>query len=286
MRYATLHMEIVTVTKKTLELTPGHGEMLKPQELMELSGTGALTLQDRRVFNKLIENAWGPNLGKPGHWFSIRTGDLRDSTDRNKRLQDSIERLMRTICVVIDEKKEFEIRTALLSSNKLELKSNDGVFKYKLTEELAELLKDSTIFAKLDLEVMRSFRSKYAFSLYEAVSRRIRMKKFTEELSTEALRNMLGVEDGKLTAYRNLNIRAIQPALDEVNAITPYKVTILPRKKGKKVISFLMGWNVKTERELKQAYSELQRHSVGRTARATDNVDEHVDTVDIVDTER
>lgn len=274
------------MSKKTLEIEPATGEFIKPAELVELSGTGALTLQDRRVFNKLIENAWGKNLGKPGHWFEIRTGELRDATDRNKRLQDSIERLMKTICVVIDEKKEFEIRTALLSSNKLELKSNDGVFKYKLTEELAELLKDSTIFAKLDLEVMRSFRSKYAFSLYESVSRRIRMKKFTEELTIEKLRNMLGVEDGKLSSYRNLNIRAIQPAMDEVNAITPYRVTILPRTKGKKVISFLMGWNVKTERELKQAYSELQRHSVGRTARATDSVDEHVETVDIVNKER
>lgn len=274
------------MSKKTLELQPAHGEMIKPQELMELSGTGALTLQDRRVFNKLIENAWGPNLGKPGHWFEIRTGDLRDATDRNKRLQDSIERLMRTICVVIDEKKEFETRTPLLSSNKLELTSNNGVFKYKLTEELAELLKDSTIFAKLDLEVMRSFRSKYAFSLYESVSRRIRMKKFTEELTIEKLRNMLGVEDGKLKGFGNLNKFALKPALDEVNAITPYRVTILPRTKGKKVTGFIMGWNVKTERELKQAYSELQRHSIGRTARATYIVDEHVETVDIVNTER
>ena len=261
------------MTNRTLDLTPQPGEMLKPKELIELRQTGALTLQDRRVFNKLVENAWGPNLGKPGHWFEIRTAELRDATDRNKRLSDSIERLMQTICVAVDKSGEFETRTPLLSSNKLEIQVNDGTFRYKLTEELAELLKDSTIFAKLDLEVMRSFRSKYAFSLYEAIARRIRMKRFTENLTMQELRDILGVEDGRLTAYSNMKKFAIQPAVTEVNAITPYTVSIVPQKKGRKVASFIMGWEVKTEEQLKAAYAEMGRHSAGRSARTTDDVE-------------
>lgn len=257
------------MAKSILDLTPLPGEMLKPKELIELRNTGALTLQDRRVFNKLIENAWGKNLGRAGHWFEIRTAELRDATDRNKRLGDSIERLMQTICVVVDEANEVETRTPLLSSNKLETNANDGTFRYKLTEELAELLKDSTIFAKLDLEVMRSFRSKYAFSLYEAISRRVRMKRFTENLTIDEIRQLLGVEEGKLPLYRNLNLRAIQPALEEVNAITPYQVTILPQKKGRKVVSFIMGWSVKDTDGMQKAYKELQRPQVGRKARTS-----------------
>ena len=261
------------MAKRTLDLTPQPGEMLKPKELIELRNTGALTLQDRRVFNKLVENAWGPNLGKPGHWFEIRTVELRDATDRNKRLSDSIERLMQTICVAVDEAGEVETRTPLLSSNKLDVQVNNGAFRYKLTEELADLLKDSTIFAKLDLEVMRSFRSKYAFSLYEAVARRVRMKRFTETFSVDELRNILGVEEYKLGDYSNLNKYAIQPAVTEVNAITPYTVTILPQKQGRKVVSFIMGWETKTEEQLQSAYAEMNRHSAGRKARATDSVD-------------
>lgn len=268
--------------KRTLDLTPQPGEMLKPKELIELRNTGALTLQDRRVFNKLVENAWGPNLGKAGHWFEIRTAELRDATDRNKRLSDSIERLMQTICVAVDEAKEFETRTPLLSSNKLEIQANDGTFRYKFTEELAALLKDSTIFAKLDLEVMRSFRSKYAFSLYEAIARRVRMKRFTENLTIDELRNILGVESGKLPMYRNLNLRAIQPAVEEVNAITPYKVSILPQKKGRKVVSFIMGWNVKDAEECKAAYAEMQRPRVGRKERINGTVEDLFPT-DVID---
>ena len=268
----------VTKTKNILELTPLAGEMLKPKELIELKNTGALTLQDRRVFNKLIENAWGKNLGRAGHWFEIKTAELRDATDRNKRLSDSIERLMQTICVVVsdagDEEKELETRTPLLSSNKLETTKNDGTFRYKLTEELAELLKDSTIFAKLDLEVMRSFRSKYAFSLYEAIARRVRLRRFTEKLTIDEIRDVLGVEEGKLDTYRNLNLRAIQPALEEVNAITPYQVKILPQKRGRKVESFIMGWSVKDEGGMQKAYKELQQPSVGRKARVDGSGDD------------
>lgn len=249
--------------------------MLKPKELIELRGTGSLTLQDRRVFNALIENAWGPDLGRAGHWFEIATGSLRDATDRNKRLQDSIERLMQTISVVVESDEDgqaiWEHRTPLLSSNRLEVGVNQGVFRYKLTDELAAALKDSTIFAKLDLAVMKSFRSKYAFSLYEAIARRIRMKSFMEELTMEDLRELLGVEEGKLENYRNLNLRAIQPAITEVNAISDFNVSIAPRTKGKKVIGFRMGWGVKDVDGKKAAYAERNRHSVGRTVRVTPN---------------
>jgi hypothetical protein len=56
---------------------PIAGEMLKPRELVDLQSTGPLTLQDRRVFNELMDNAWGPDLGKGSHWFEIETGKLR-----------------------------------------------------------------------------------------------------------------------------------------------------------------------------------------------------------------
>ena len=58
-------------------LSPYQGEMLKPKELIEVKGQGKLTLQDRRIFNKLIENAWGPKLAEPGTWFEIDTASLK-----------------------------------------------------------------------------------------------------------------------------------------------------------------------------------------------------------------
>ena len=40
------------------------------------------------------------------------------------------------------------------------------------------------------------------------------------DLYIDGSREMLGVEDGKLNTYFNLRTKAIEPAVDEVNAIT------------------------------------------------------------------
>lgn len=253
--------------KKTLELTPTAGEMLKPRELVDLHGAGPLTLQDRRVFNELVQNAWGPDLGKGGRWFEIDTGQLREAADSNERLTASLERLMRTICTVVGEGGRAELRTPLLSSNELRTTANSGTLRYKLTEELAELLRDSIIFAKLDREVMRSFSSKYAFSLYEAIARRVRMRLFMERFSTQELREVLGVEEGKLTSYKNLNLRAIQPAVAEVNALADFDVGIQPLKVRRKVVGFQVGWSMKSKAGKAEAQRERQRPRVGRGVR-------------------
>jgi len=256
------------MNKKTLELKPHNSdEMIKPSELIEIRGTGHLTLQDRRVFNALVENAFGPDLGIAGKWFSISTGELKDATHRNTRLTDSIERLMRTICLVA-LKDGREMRVAMLSTNKLTTTENRGILEYTFPVDFAELLKNSTIFAKLDLAVMKSFSSKYAFALYESVSRRINQRwKYMETLTLEELRNILGVEDGKHTSYKNLNKVAIQPALTEVNAITPYQVSITPQKQGRAIGSVILGWNYKDEGGMKAAFKELNASKTGRKAR-------------------
>jgi hypothetical protein len=261
------------VKRKTLELTPSSGEMLKPSELIELQGTGRLTLEDRRLFNTLIENAWGKHLGEPGAWFELSTSELKLQTESNARLRASIKRLMTTI-VVVTLPNGGERLLQLLSTSELETTANRGLLRYCFPPKLAELLSDSTIFAKLDLEVMKSFSSKYGFSLYEAVSRRLRLKHmFVESLSIEELRTLLGVEDGKLTSYGNLNKFAIEPALEEVNGLAPFNVYLATKKQRQKVVGFAMSWEMKSEAQMKEAYAELHRSRVGRKARLSGTSD-------------
>jgi plasmid replication initiation protein len=167
------------------------------------------------------------------------------------------------------------IETQLLGSRSI---TTTGIMTYNFPNHLTDVLKDSSVFAKLDLEVMHSFSSKYAFALYEAVARRINLKhKFSEDLGIEDMRNLLGVEDGKLEAYRNLRLRAIEPAVAEVNAITPYHVTVTPESKGRKVMSFKLYWHVKDKQGLMQSYKELQAAKVGRGARQANTADTIID---------
>jgi hypothetical protein len=261
-------------TFKTTELKPFDGQMIKPNELIEIKGTGPLTLADRRIFNVLLNNAWGKDIVRHQHLFTIKTSDLKYEDQNNQRLKRCLRRLQQTLVIAVQPNGD-EVVSQLLGSTRVK---PNGDMQYSFPVDLAELLKDSSVFAKLDLEVMKSFSSKYAFALYEAVSRRINLKhKMTENLDIDDIREMLGVEDGKLSSYRNLRLKAIEPAVIEVNAITPYHVTILPKNKGRKVIGFIMGWGVKDIDGMKRAYRELQQPKIGRRARIDGSTSEVVE---------
>jgi plasmid replication initiation protein len=249
---------------KSIDIATDQGIMIKPRELIEIRGAGPLTLADRRTFNILLDHAWGKDLLAHQHSFKISTTDLKHADQTNQRLKRSLRRLQQTLVIAVQANGD-EVTSQLLGSTRV--KSN-GDLTYSFPAELSDLLKDSSVFAKLDLEVMKSFSSKYAFALYEAISRRINLShKFVEELDIGDIRDILGVEDGKLTTHYNLRTKAIDPAVNEVNAITPYQVTIIPMKKGRKVFGFMMGWSVKDVAGMKKAYAELQRPKIGRDVR-------------------
>ena len=164
---------------KTTDLKPFDGQMIKPNELIEIKGTGPLTLADRRIFNVLLNNAWGKDIVKHQHVFTIKTSNLKYEDQNNQRLKRCLRRLQQTL-VIAAQSNGDEVVSQLLGSTRVK---PNGDMQYSFPVDLAELLKDSSVFAKLDLEVMKSFSSKYAFALYEAVSRRIKLKhKMTEKL--------------------------------------------------------------------------------------------------------
>lgn len=264
-----------TNSTRTLHVTPNLGEMVKPAELIEIKGSSRLTLADRRLFNVLLRHAFGPDLASENRRFEIAVSDLKEAHESNDRLAQSIEALMTTV-VTIERPDGSTDRVQLLGWNNLsDPKRKRGTLKYSIPPELALLLKDSTVFAKLELEVLKAFTSKYALALYEAVAKRVRLKYlFTKRFRLEEFRELLGVEPNKLTTYGNLNQYAIKPALLEVNALSDFTVTVVPEKTGRRVTGILLGWAAKDMEGQKAAYAELQRPRVGRKARITGTVEE------------
>ena len=261
--------------KLTLDVAPNMGEMVKPAELIDVKGAAKLTLADRRLFNILMHHAFGPDLGHENRRFEIALGELRETHDSNDRLVASIEALMTTV-VTIQRTDGSVDRVQLLGWNNLaDPARSRGTLRYAIPAELAALLRDSTVFAKLELEVLRNFSSKYAFALYEAVARRVRLTHvFSEVLDLDTFREILGVEPGKLKTYGNLNQFAIKPALLEVNALAEFEVVITPEKTGRRVTGVRLGWGVKDVAGRKAAYAELQRPRVGRAARISGRTEE------------
>lgn len=261
---------------RTLDLAPGLGEMIKPAELIDIDGTAGLTLSARRLYNLLIAQAFGPDMGREGSEWTIELAALRGTHDSNDRLEDSIVALMKTIVTVRIADGRTR-RVALLGGNDMgDPERRRGVLTYSFDKRLVPLLRESSVFGKLELEVMRAFSTKYALALYEALARRVRLTAvFSETFSLDEFREILGVSEGKLGTFSNLRMKAIDPAVLEVNALASFGCKIEPVKTGRMVTGVRLSWWRKSVEELKEAYAELRRPRPGRRARAADKV-EHV----------
>ncbi len=268
---------------RTIDLKPGRDELLKPAELIDIKGASELTLAARRLYNTLLANAFGKHLGVEGHEWTISLSELRGTHSSNDRIGDSIEALMKTI-VTVRMPDGRTRRVQLLGGNDMGDPSRPkGTLTYSFDKRLVPLLAESTVFGKIELSVMRAFSTKYALALYEAVARRVRLKHmFYETFSLEDFRELIGVPKGKLTTFGNLNQYAIKPALNEINALSAFGVNLLPVKNGRKVTGVRIGWYLKGVDGQKEAFAELNRPRLGRSARLKDKVERVVEEQEIL----
>lgn len=114
---------------------------------------------------------------------------------------------------------------------------------------------------------MYALRSKYSIRLYEMIERRVGLTKQFEEITVDEFRALLGVPDGKLDRFSDLNKYALKPALEEVNHLTDFVVRIAAVKKGRAVEKLLLSWDRKTPDQVTAAHNERERSRIGRQAR-------------------
>ncbi|MXN17855.1 RepB family plasmid replication initiator protein [Pseudooceanicola sp. GBMRC 2024] len=263
-----------TTRYRTVDARPSRDSLVKPGELVDLIEVTPLTLTDRRIYNQLLENAWEA-IDKPV-MHVIAKADLRGSHNSNDRIGESIERLMSAIVkieAVWNGKPAIE-RVQLLGGN-VEMARADGLFEYEIPPRLRKIISNSTVFARLQREVMFALSSKYALTLYEMVQKRGNLRwRSSERFTLEALRGVLGVPKGKLTSWSNLRMRAIDPAVAEVCALSDYMVEVHPIKTGRSVTHVELRWWRKDGEATDKAERALQFASAGRMARAEGRVEE------------
>ncbi|MGV6849941.1 MAG: RepB family plasmid replication initiator protein [Marinibacterium sp.] len=252
---------------RTLEARPNAQSLIKPGELVDLIEVTPLTLVDRRIYNQLLEHAWDA-IDKPVTHVIAKSA-LRGSHNSNDRIGESIERLMAAIVrisVARDGQPAIE-RVQLLGGN-VETLRRDGLFEYEIPARLRRIIKDSTVFARLQREVMFALTSKYALTLYEMVQKRGNLKwRDSERFTLADLRGILGVPKGKLTTWSNLRLRAIDPAVKEVNRLSDYVVELTPIKTGRSVTHVELRWWKKDSAGQGEAARALSYSKVGRKVR-------------------
>ena len=259
---------------RTIDARPNASSLVKPGELVDLVEVTPLTLADRRIYNQLLENAWDV-IDKPVTHV-IAKADLRGSHNSNDRVGESIERLMSSIVKIkITHDGEDAIERVQLLGGNVETTRRDGLLEYEIPARLRRIIKDSTVFARLQREVMFALSSKYALTLYEMIQKRGNLRyRASERFSLDDLRGILGVPKGKLTSWSNLKLRAVDPAVAEVSALSDFVVEATPQKTGRKVTHVELRWWRKDAGGQDAADRELQFSKVGRKARLQGTVED------------
>lgn len=260
---------------RTIEARASAESLVKPGELVDLVEVTPLSLTDRRIYNQLLENAWEA-IDKPVTHVIAKSA-LRGSHNSNDRIGDSLERLMAAIVKVsVDLDGEPAIERVQLLGGNLEALRAEGMVEYEIPARLRKIIGNSTVFARLQREVMFALSSKYALTLYEMVQKRGNLRwKASERFSLEQIRGILGVPKGKLSSWSNLRLRAIDPAVAEVNALSDFLVQIEPIRTGRAVTHVELLWWRKDGDAHGAVDRALQFSRIGRRVRV-DGRDEEV----------
>ena len=246
----------------------------KPTELIEVwEGAEPLTLHERRMFNLLLANAW-PTIDQVGKVHSMATEALRPpSHESNYELARALRKLKGTTLTfsAMKDGKPHKVFISLFS--KAAIAERGGSVYYMFDDALIQIVTGSTSWARLQAQIMLSLSSKYSLALYELISRRINCHSCKETFTLERFRELLGVDPSKLKRWPDLRRFVVEPAALDLNALAPFMVAINPIKQGRAVTLVEVSWAPKDEEALKAAYAEVERHKIGRRARARDAIE-------------
>jgi Initiator Replication protein len=269
------------VAFRTVDQKPHGDDFAKARELIEVRGTGALSLHDRRVMNVLYANAGTQLCDDAEHVIAI--SELRGLHKGGERVKDSILRLMKTVVEMPtkDRKGRPSVKLVPVLSDTTVSDDDDnpsGQVIYSFSPGMRAIIKDSTLWGRVRTAVVFAFTSKYSLALYELITARINLTHiWQEDFNVQDLRELLGVPDGKLLRVPNLIQKVVRPAEIEVNGLADFGVKIEPIRTGGTmrglVTGFKVAWHRKDIPGLKEAYSELHRSKVGRIARLSGKVE-------------
>jgi hypothetical protein len=196
-----------------------------------------ITLLGRKTFNIFLKNA-GDKI-KTNATHSMSLDDFRlsiDSSSNTTHLRKILKTLTTTAiewnCINRDKKKEWGV-TALIAGAKIA----DNIVTYSFSEDLKELLADTSKYAKIDMRLQNVFDSKHALILYEMVVDFYREKDCkgeTPRISIPDFKIIMGVSSTKsYKIFSNLRRFVINTGINEINKKTEFFVNYELGKNGK-----------------------------------------------------
>ncbi|MEM7568149.1 MAG: replication initiation protein, partial [Pseudomonadota bacterium] len=251
-------------------------ELVAAGEVVDLrfpEGRRALSARSSKLFHLLLQNT--AHAPEDERLYSVPIAWLRESGIGHLTISDFVDCIRELTSVTIEVEVRDEpgrvphVKTgAFLAHVERDLDAERGVLLYEFSRTMRYVLERSSYWAVLDRRATLAFESRYAIRLYELMSLRAGLdRRQAETFTLEDLRARLGVPDGKLTRWVHLRQKALEPAVAEVNHISPLEVTWTPVKTGRAVTGIRFGWTSKDPERRQRAGEELGRGRLGRRTR-------------------
>jgi len=251
----------------TLSAKVGKHSLVKPGELIDVVELTPLKLQDKRLFNELLAHAW-TEIGE-GKEHKIHKTELTQTDRHLERLDESLDRLMGTfVKTVIEEDGEKYTRRFHFLARIDDAYRPDGWIKYKFSEDAEKMMLNSSVFARIQREVMFALSSRYSLALYEILAKRINLKHTQSEVfEIDMFRAMLGVPEGTYKLMAHLRSRILDTAFGEVAQLTNIGCSYtLIRTKGKAYNHIKVSWFPKDASASYEAERNRQKPKVQQKA--------------------
>ena len=237
----------------------------------------APSLRALKLMHLMIAKAGGRMAEPVQH--EMRLSDINNIDGMRRHDQESIKPLfleLTTAAMVYDEpeKQRYSMGT-LLDKAVVDYRhemTGDILVSWYFGRLFLEMAERSNHWAILDRQTVFHLQSKYSVLLFQYFASLQNLKHKTGEIFTvDQLRSMLGIEQGKLARFANLNARALQPAIAEINQLARFTLTATLRKTGRTVTSVEISWDPKLDST--KTKRELDTSKVGRKARREDRAE-------------
>lgn len=244
------------------------GTLRLPRALVDVTMDGpvslygdALSKRAIQIHTRLLYNA-GDQLERPGHHtFTIPLAELRGSHESNDRLAECLTTLQRALVRTHGDGCSEQVQLLgwinLRDSNR-----EHGLLRYDFPPRFVELVRNSVVYAEIELAVIDAVGSKYGAALYAQIARRVRLDDIHSQFfDIPRLRTLLRVERGKLPDWKSLKARALLPALADVNSLTDFNVRCKEETEGRKVVGVLLSWANKGRKRLARRGDDAERQN-------------------------
>ena len=227
--------------------------------------------QALKLMHLLIAKAGGRMADEVQH--EMRMADLKHIEGMRNHDRASLRalftQLRAAVMVYDDSEAQEEIIGGFMDEIRLDYRQETAdalVVKWWFGRTFRRIAAESNHWAILDRQTVFALSSKYSILLFQHIASlanldRIDSKSFT----VPELRALFGVEGGKLDRFADLNRRALQPAIAEINQLSRLNLKATPRKTGRTVTSVEISWKLKPDPT--EAKQELARSKIGRKAR-------------------